>query len=175
MTIPGVDVTSAATLMAAIGEITRFPATGTSWGISDSMHACTSPATPRTASADLKARLSPARHVLVEAARAAIKTPGPLRAFYQRIRAHRGAQIAIVAAARKLAVLSWQLLTKREDYAVQALHTRREEAPRHRATHRRAPTPKQPAKRAEHREDQLWCRHLLMEPAAEPVLLERLR
>ena len=44
-------------------------------------------------------------------------TPGPLRAFYRRIRARRGAQIAIVAVARKLAVLSWQLLTKQEDYA----------------------------------------------------------
>jgi hypothetical protein len=55
--------------------------------------------------------------VLVEAAWAAIKTPGPLRAFYQRIRARRGSQIAIVAVARKIAVLSWQLLTKQEDYA----------------------------------------------------------
>ena len=57
------------------------------------------------------------RHVLVEAAWAAIKTPGPLRAFYQRIRARRGSQIAIVAVARKIAALSWQLLTKHEDYA----------------------------------------------------------
>lgn len=55
--------------------------------------------------------------MLVEAAWAAIKTPGPLRAFHQRVRARRGAQIAIVAVARKLAVLSWQLLKKEEDYA----------------------------------------------------------
>ena len=42
-----------------------------------------------------------------------IRTPGPLRAFYERVRARRGAQIAIVAVARKLAVLFWHLLTKR--------------------------------------------------------------
>ena len=62
---------------------------------------------------------SAARHVLVQAAWAAIKTPGPLRAFYQRIRARRGAQIAIVAVARKLAMLCWQLLTTEQDYAYQ--------------------------------------------------------
>jgi transposase len=55
--------------------------------------------------------------VLVEAAWSAIKTPGPLRAFYQRTRTRRGAQIAIVATARKLASLCWQLLTTNQDYA----------------------------------------------------------
>jgi hypothetical protein len=55
--------------------------------------------------------------VLVEAAWSAIKTPGPLRAFYQRVHARRGAQIAIVAVARKLASLCWQLLSKEQDYA----------------------------------------------------------
>ena len=55
--------------------------------------------------------------MLVEAAWAASKTPGPLRAFYQRVRARRGMQIAVVATARKLAVLCWHLITKGEDYA----------------------------------------------------------
>jgi hypothetical protein len=40
-----------------------------------------------------------------------------LRAFWQRTAARRGANIATVAVARKLVVLAWQLLTKREDYA----------------------------------------------------------
>jgi len=60
---------------------------------------------------------SAARHVLVEAAWAAIKTPGPLHAFYERVRSRRGSQIAVVAVARKLCALCWQLLTKQEDYA----------------------------------------------------------
>ena len=42
-----------------------------------------------------------------------------MRAFYQRIRARRGHQVAVVAAARKLACLFWCLLTREEDYAYQ--------------------------------------------------------
>ena len=60
---------------------------------------------------------APARGMLVEAAWAAAKTPGPLRAFFERVRARRGMQIAVVATARKLAVLCWHLVVKGEDYA----------------------------------------------------------
>ena len=52
-----------------------------------------------------KQRRAHARGMLVEAAWVAVKTPGPLRAFYERVRARRGMQIAVVATARKLAVL----------------------------------------------------------------------
>jgi len=55
--------------------------------------------------------------MLVEAAWSASKAPGPLRAFYQRVRARRGMQVAAVATARKLAVLCWHLIIKGEDYA----------------------------------------------------------
>jgi transposase len=55
--------------------------------------------------------------MLVEAAWVAVKTPGPLRAFYERVRARRGIQIAVVATARKLAVLCWHMITRGEDYA----------------------------------------------------------
>jgi transposase len=48
--------------------------------------------------------------MLVEAAWAAAKTPGPLRAFYHRVRARRGMQVAVVATARKLATLCWHLV-----------------------------------------------------------------
>ena len=41
---------------------------------------------------------------------------GPLHAFFVRIRARRGHQIAAVAGARKLAVLCWHVLTKEQDY-----------------------------------------------------------
>ncbi|SFK26663.1 hypothetical protein SAMN05216525_1731 [Bradyrhizobium sp. Gha] len=50
------------------------------------------------------------------AAWAAAKAPGPLHAFFVRIRARRGHQVAAVAVARKLTVLCWHLLTKGEDY-----------------------------------------------------------
>ena len=59
---------------------------------------------------------SHARAMLVEAAWASAKAPGPLHAFFVRIRARRGHQVAAVAVARKLTVLCWHLLTKEEDY-----------------------------------------------------------
>jgi hypothetical protein len=55
--------------------------------------------------------------MLVEAAWSASKAAGPLRAFYQRVAARRGMQVAVVAAARKLTVLCWHLIIKGEDYA----------------------------------------------------------
>src|SRR5579875_900474 len=57
------------------------------------------------------------RHVLVESALTAIRSPGPLRAFYQRIRARRGHPTAIIAVARKMAKLFWYLLIREQDYA----------------------------------------------------------
>lgn len=48
----------------------------------------------------------------------ALRSPGPLRAFGERVRARRGAQVAAVAVARKIACLAWQLLAKEEDWCV---------------------------------------------------------
>jgi hypothetical protein len=58
-----------------------------------------------------------ARAMLVEAAWSIATQPGPLRAFFARIKERRGRRVAVVATARKLAVLIWHLLTKEEDYA----------------------------------------------------------
>ena len=58
-----------------------------------------------------------ARTTLVEAAWQAVRGPGPLRGFYQRVSTRRGNHIAAVAVARKLAVIVWHMLQKGEDYA----------------------------------------------------------
>jgi transposase len=120
MTIPGVDVTTAATLKAVIGDIGRFPTarqlvgylglhpTIRQSGNGPARHGRTS-----------KEGSAAARHVLVEAAWSAARTPGPLRAFAQRVSSRRGKPVAAVAVARKLAMLSWHLLTRGEDYAFQ--------------------------------------------------------
>ena len=120
MTIPGVDVTTAATLIAAIGDIRRFGSAKRLVGYLglDARVRQSGVSAPRHGHIS-KQGTSAARHVLVQAAWAAVKTPEPLRAFYQRIKARRGAQIAIVAVARKLAMLCWQLLTREQDYAYQ--------------------------------------------------------
>jgi hypothetical protein len=57
-----------------------------------------------------------ARSMLVEAAWVISGVPGPLRAFFIRIRDKRGKHVAAVATARKLAVIVWHMLTKDEDY-----------------------------------------------------------
>jgi transposase len=118
MTIPGIDVTTAATLIAAIGDIHRFPSAKKLVGYLgiDPRSRQSGQNAPRQGRIS-KQGSSSCRHVLGEAAWSAVKTPGPLRAFYQRVRARRGAQVAIVATSRKLACLCWQLLTTEQDYA----------------------------------------------------------
>ena len=56
---------------------------------------------------------------MVEAAWSVVRQPGPLHAFYDRTRARRGHGKAIVATARKLAILFWCMLCRGEDYAHQ--------------------------------------------------------
>ena len=69
-----------------------------------------------------------ARGMLVEAAWAAARAPGPSWcALPAEVRARRGQHVAAVATARKLAVLIWHLLSKGESYvwARPALHARK--------------------------------------------------
>ncbi|MGZ8634053.1 MAG: IS110 family RNA-guided transposase [Solirubrobacteraceae bacterium] len=118
LTIPGVGVASAVTLIAAIGDITRFadPRKLVGYlGLDPKVRQ--SGDTPARAGKISKRGNAQARCVLVEAAWMAMRTPGPLRAFGQRVQARSGAQVAAVAVARKLAVLAWHLLTRGEDYA----------------------------------------------------------
>ena len=117
LTISGINLTVAAGLVAAIGDVRRFasPQKLVSYvGLN-----------PRVRQSGLglaqygrisKQGRAHDRAMLVEAAWAAAKAPGPLHAFFVRIRARRGHQIAAVAVARKLAVLCWHLLTKEADY-----------------------------------------------------------
>jgi len=57
-----------------------------------------------------------ARSMLVEAAWVISGAPGPLRAFFIRIKDKRGKHVAAVATARKLAVILWHMLTKDDDF-----------------------------------------------------------
>ena len=120
MSVPGVNVIVAASFMAAIGDIHRFqsPRKLVGYlGLDPRVHQSgVGPASHGHISKHGSVR---ARHALVEACWTTVRQPGPLHAFYQRIRARRGHSVAIVAAARKLASLFWCLLTRGEDYAYQ--------------------------------------------------------
>ncbi len=120
MTVPGVNVICAATFLAAVGDIRRF---GTArrlvgyLGLDPRVYQ--SGSAPARGGRISKQGSPSARWALVEAAWSVIHQPGPLHAFYERIRARRGNKIAVVACARKLAVLFWCLLSRGEDYAHQ--------------------------------------------------------
>jgi transposase len=118
MTIPGIDVVCAATLVAVIGDIRRFSTSRHLVGYLG-LHPTIrqSGNGPARHGRVSKEGSAAARHVLVESARSAAKSPGPLRAFAQRTAARRGRHVATVAVARKLAVLAWHLLTRGEAYA----------------------------------------------------------
>lgn len=117
LTVSGINLTVAVGLVAAIGDVSRFASPQklvSYFGLN-----------PRVRQSGLglaqygrisKQGRAHARAMLVEAAWAAAKAAGPLRAFFLRIRARRGLQVAAVATARKLAVLCWHLLTKETDY-----------------------------------------------------------
>jgi transposase len=118
MTIPGIDVVTATTLVAVIGDVRRFPTSRHLVGYLG-LHPTVrqSGNGPGRHGRVSKEGSAAARHVLVEAAWSSAKSPGPLRAFAQRTAARRGRHVATVAVARKLAVLAWTLLTRAEDYA----------------------------------------------------------
>jgi transposase len=118
MSVPGVNLITAATFLAAIGDVSRFgsPRRVVGYLGLDPRVRQSGPG-PAKHGRISKQGSAPARYALVEAAWSVVRQPGPLRAFYERIRARRGHQVAIVAAARKLACLFWCLLTRQQDYA----------------------------------------------------------
>ncbi len=117
MSVPGVAMVTAATFIAQVGEISRFPSPKSLVG-----YLGLDPRVRQSGNgAAFTGRISKegsvlVRHVMVESAHTAIRTPGPLRAFYERTRSRRGHGIAIVATARKMVSLFWCLLTRKEDY-----------------------------------------------------------
>jgi transposase len=116
MTLPGVDVTCAQTLLAALGDVTRF---------TDGAHAAAylglAPSTKQSGAHCYHGSITKrgnghARWMLVQAAQHVAKHPGPLGVFFRRLAKKKNRNVAVVATARKLVVLAWHLLTKNEPY-----------------------------------------------------------
>lgn len=117
MSIAGINVAVATAVIAAIGDISRFSAPdrlASYFGL-----------TPRIRQSGdrgaIHGRISKqgntiGRTMLIEAAWSAASVPGPLRAFFLRIKDRKGHNVAAVATARKIAGLIWQLLTKEAPY-----------------------------------------------------------
>jgi transposase len=120
MTVPGVNVIVTATFLAAVGDINRFPGQRQLVGyLGLDPRVRQSGNSPAMHGRISKQGSASARHALVEASSSVVRQPGPLHAFYQRIRARRGHQVSVVACARKLTCLFWCMLTPQQDYAYQ--------------------------------------------------------
>jgi hypothetical protein len=120
MTVTGVNLICAATFIAAVGDPRRFLTSrklvaylGLDPRVRQSGDA------PARSGRISKRGSAAARWALVEAAWSVVLQPGPLHGFYERTRARRGHGKAIVATARKLAILFWHMLCRDQDYAHQ--------------------------------------------------------
>lgn len=106
MSVPGVGAITAAAFMAAVGDIRRFGSAKKLTG-----YLGLDPIVRQSGSAEAsygrisKQGSAAGRYALVEASWSVVKAPSPLRAFYERTKGRRGASVAIVATARKLACL----------------------------------------------------------------------
>lgn len=116
MTLPGVDVAVAQCLIAALGDIGRFR---------DADHFASylglCPSTRQSADhcyhgPITKAGRSHTRWMMVQAAQHVGKHPGPLGHFFRKLSRKKNRNVAVVAAARKLATIAWHMLTKNEPY-----------------------------------------------------------
>jgi transposase len=116
MTLPGVDFVVALGVLGAIGDVKRFE---------DGDHMASylglTPSVKQSAEKCYrghitKAGASRARWLLIQAAQHVIRHPGPLGVFYRRLARKKGHNPAVVASARKIAVIIWHMLTNNEPY-----------------------------------------------------------
>lgn len=116
ITLPGVDVAVAQTLLAALGDISRFK---------DADHAASYlglvPSTKQSAEHCYHGPITKqgrghARWMLVQAAQHVSAHPGPLGVFFRRLATKKNRNVAVVATARKLVTIAWHMLKNNEPY-----------------------------------------------------------
>lgn len=117
MTLPGVDFVVALGLLAAWGDVRRFAnpdKAAAALGLNPSTRQ--SGDHPGYHGPITKHGNAHARWLLVQAAQHLDRNPGPLGAFFRRLAAKKNRNVAVVAAARKLATIAWWMLTRNEPY-----------------------------------------------------------
>lgn len=116
MTLPGVGVAVAQTLLAALGDISRFRD-----GDRAASYLGLVPSTRQSADHTYHGSITKhgsghARWMLVQAAHHLAPHPGPLGHFFRRLAKKKSRNVAVVATARKLVVIAWHMLTNNEPY-----------------------------------------------------------
>lgn len=131
MSIPGIGFTTAAGVLAEIGDINVFPKPKNLVSWSGLAPAVNESAGKSSNSHITKRGNKYLRTFLVLAANSiAIGKPNKLRFFYQRIQAKKGRKKAIVALARKLACIIHHLLTNKEKYSEEELKGKKVRLPK---------------------------------------------
>jgi transposase len=116
MTLPGVGVTVAVALLAALGDITRFA--------TPEQAAAYLGLVPITRQSAAKCYHGPitkqgnvqARWMLIQAAQHLERHPGPLGNFFRRLKRRKNHNVAVVACARKLVIIAMHMLKNNEPY-----------------------------------------------------------
>jgi transposase len=116
MTLPGVSVTVATAVLAALGDVTRFRD-----GDAAAAYLGLVPSTKQSGDNCYHGRITKpgngnARWMLVQAAQHVRTHPGPLGHFYNKLKRKKNYNVAVVAVARKLVVIAWHMLKKNEPY-----------------------------------------------------------
>ena len=116
MSIPGIDYTVAQTCLAAIGDVSRFP-NGKKLAAYLGLNPSTRQSGPHCYHGPItKQGNAHARWLLVQAAQHLGQYRGPLGQTFRKIAKRKNRKVAVVACARKLAVLVWQLLRSGEPF-----------------------------------------------------------
>jgi transposase len=116
MTLPGVDLTVAESVLAALGDIERFPTPEQAAAYLGLVPSTRQSADKCYHGPITKRGNNQARWMLIQASQHIGKHPGPLGHFFRRLKQRKNHNVAVVATARKLVMIAWHMLRKNEPY-----------------------------------------------------------
>ena len=116
ITLPGVDYLVAQSLLAAWGDVERFPTAAQAAAYLGLVPSTRQSAEHCYHGPITKQGRSHSRWLLVQAAQHLDRHPGPLGVFFRRIARKKNRNVAVVAAAHRLALIAWHMLRHNEPY-----------------------------------------------------------
>ena len=116
MTLPGINVTTAESVLAALGDIKRFRAPEKAAAYLGLVPSTRQSAKKCYHGPITKRGNNQARWMLIQAAQSVGRHPGPLGHFFRRLKKRKNHNVAVVATARKLVMIAWHMLTTGEPY-----------------------------------------------------------
>ena len=116
MTLPGVDFAVAETVLAALGDISRFPSPDRAAAYLGLVPSTRQSGNHCYHGSITKQGSGHARWMMVQAAQQLGNNPGPLGVFFRRLAKRKNRNVAVVATARKLVTIAWHMLKRNEPY-----------------------------------------------------------